>query len=136
MDSCHSSTVAIYRAGKGWWEIENPAKNMSAQQLAEAQAKAGKKMHAHRSTYSGDLSFDGHGDNLCTAKDYTNFVLLLEFKIEKNDGSGIYLRGTPQVQIWDPVLNGVGSGSLYINKSNPCTLLVAADRPIGVIGML
>ena len=55
--------------------------------------------------------------------------------ISKNGDSGIYLRGSPQVQIWDlaRVDAGaqVGSGGLYNNKKERSTPLVVADNPIG-----
>ena len=57
----------------------------------------------------GALVFDGKGQSLSTAKDYGDFELLVDWKIEKDGDSGIYLRGTPQVQIWD---NKIGSGGL------------------------
>ena len=53
--------------------------------------------------------------------------MLVDWKIGKDGDSGIYLRGTPQVQIWDPaskVAAGVGSGGLYNNKKGA----VAADQ--------
>ena len=45
--------------------------------------------------------------------------------------SGIYLRGSPQVQIWDPAKWPQGSGGLYNNKKNPSDPLVKADHPVG-----
>ena len=67
------------------------------------------------------LVFDGKGDNLCTGRDYRDFEMLVDWKIPANGDSGIYLRGTPQVQIWDT--NGArrysspdGSGGLWNNK--------------------
>ena len=48
--------------------------------------------------------------------------------------SGIYLRGSPQVQIWDPsleVAGGVGSGGLYNNQENPSKPSAVADKPVG-----
>ena len=39
--------------------------------------------------------------SLQTAKDYGNFELCVDWKIEKKGDSGLYLRGQPQVQIWD-----------------------------------
>src|SRR5262245_53981877 len=41
------------------------------------------------------------GISLQTVKDYGNFELFVDWKIEKKGDSGIYLRGQPQVQIWD-----------------------------------
>jgi hypothetical protein len=91
-------------------------------------------MRAHWSVDDGALVFDGDGDSLCTAKDYGNFEMLVDWKIEPNGDSGIYLRGSPQVQIWDPASKpaaGIGSGGLYNNKRGPHDPLVKADRPIG-----
>src|SRR5688500_18484603 len=41
------------------------------------------------------------GVSLQTAKDYGDFEFMVDWKIEKAGDSGIYLRGQPQVQIWD-----------------------------------
>jgi len=78
------------------------------------------------------LVFDGKGQSLCTAKDYGNFELYVDWKIKDKGDSGIYLRGTPQVQIWDPAISSdVGSGGLYNNEKNPSKPLVKADNPVG-----
>ena len=52
--------------------------------------------------------------------------------------SGIYLRSTPQVQIWDSEYEPYaeygakeGSGAIWNNKHNPRFPLVKADKPIG-----
>src|SRR5207247_2254379 len=48
--------------------------------------------------------------------------------------SGIYLRGQPQVQIWDPdnkPAGGIGSGGLYNNKKHARNPLRRADKPVG-----
>jgi hypothetical protein len=52
----------------------------------------------------------------------------VDWKIGKKGDSGIYLRGNPQVQIWD---NKEGSGGLYNNQKNPSKPLKFADRPVG-----
>ncbi|HOM18890.1 MAG TPA: DUF1080 domain-containing protein [Thermoguttaceae bacterium] len=101
---------------------------MSPQQLAEAQKKADQIMRAHWKVENGALVFDGKGQNLCTEKDYGDFELYVDWKIAPKGDSGIYLRGTPQVQIWD---NPVGSGGLYNNQKNPSKPLKHADRPVG-----
>lgn len=101
---------------------------MTSEQLQAAQAKADEQMRAHWRVEDGVLIYDGKGNNLCTAKDYANFELLIDWKIGKGGDSGIYLRGTPQVQIWD---NPVGSGGLFNNQKNPSKPLVAADKPVG-----
>ncbi len=113
--------------------VANPKKRagMSSEQLGAAQAQADEKMRAHWSVADGILYFDGKGSHLCTTKDYGDFEMLLDWKIEKGGDSGIYLRGSPQVQIWDPALNDVYSGGLYNNQAGPSQPLVNADAPVG-----
>ena len=115
--------------------VSTPPKRaaMSPAELAEAQAKADEDMRAHWTVEDGSLVFDGKGKALCTAKDYADFEMLVDWKIEKDGDSGIYLRGTPQVQIWDPASEaaaGVGSGGLFNNQKNPSKPLLVADRPV------
>lgn len=111
---------------------------MSPEELAKAQEVADKSMREHWKAVNGILEYDGKGESLCTAKDYANFELLVDWKIGAHGDSGIYLRGMPQVQIWDPsdptqLKNGAdkGSGSLWNNAKNPRFPLVKADNPIG-----
>lgn len=104
---------------------------MSPEQLAREQARADSSMHAHWRVEDGVLCFDGLGESLCTIKDYANFELWADWKIEKQGDSGLYLRGVPQVQIWDPALVGIGSGGLYNNQKNPDKPLLLADKPVG-----
>jgi hypothetical protein len=98
---------------------------MTAEQLAAAQKGADKLMHDHWKVEDGVLVFDGKGSHLCTAKDYGDFEMLVDWKIPKGGDSGLYLRGTPQVQIWD---NPVGSGGLYNNQKNPSKPTKVADK--------
>jgi hypothetical protein len=88
-------------------------------------------MRAHWSVQEGILTFDGKGSHLCTVTEYRDFVLELQWKIESGGDSGIYLRGCPQVQIWDIRQNPVGSGGLYNNQIAISEPLSAADRPPG-----
>jgi hypothetical protein len=108
---------------------------MTPQELSKEQTKANEVMQAHWKAVDGVLCFDGRGESLCTAKDYGDFEILVDWKIEKGGDSGIYLRGSPQVQIWDPanriVGAEVGSGGLYNNKKGPSKPLKLADKPIG-----
>lgn len=101
---------------------------MTPEQLADAQKKADEQMRAHWKVEDGTLVFDGKGSSLCTAKDYGNFELYVDWKILPKGDSGIYLRGTPQVQIWE---NPVGSGGLYNNQKNPSKPAKVADKPVG-----
>jgi len=116
--------------------VESPPKraSMDPKALAAAQKKADESMNAHWSVKDGVLVFDGKGDSLCTSEDFGDFELLLDWKIEKDGDSGIYLRGSPQVQIWDPALEiakGNGSGGLYNNQKNPSVPSKTADKPVG-----
>lgn len=113
---------------------------MTPEQLKAAQEKADERMRQHWKVEDGTLVYDGHGDSLCTAKDYGDFEMWVDWKIEPKGDSGIYLRGSPQVQIWDAgnpneVKNGAekGSGGLFNNKKpeNPHDPLVRADNPVG-----
>jgi type 1 glutamine amidotransferase len=104
---------------------------MSKEELAKAQTAADDEMNAHWSAEDGVLVFDGKGRSLCTARDYRDFEMLVDWKIEAGGDSGIYLRGSPQVQIWDPAKWPEGSGGLYNNEKNPKKPLVCADKPIG-----
>jgi hypothetical protein len=110
--------------------VESPPKRaaLTPEQLADAQKAADAKMREHWSVVDGALKFDGHGHSLCTVKDYANFEMYVDWKIEPKGDSGIYLRGSPQVQIWD---DPVGSGGLYNNQVNPSTPLAVADNPVG-----
>src|SRR5258705_11324533 len=82
-------------------------------------------------TPEGILTFDGKGDNLCTKRDYGDFELLVDWRIPKGGDSGIYLRGNPQVQIWDNPPPNAGSGGLYNDEKHPSRPLAIADHPPG-----
>ncbi|MGB8957999.1 MAG: family 16 glycoside hydrolase [Candidatus Aminicenantales bacterium] len=122
------------RGFDGWKGLvaDPPARTqMSPQELAKAQGEADDRMRAHWKVVDGVLVFDGQGESLCTASDYGDFELLVDWKIEKGGDSGLYLRGSPQVQIWDPDANPVGSGGLYNNQKGKSVPLEKADRPVG-----
>jgi len=117
---------------------DNPAKRaqLPPDKLAEEQKKADENMRAHWKAEDGVLVFDGKGLSLATQKDYGNFELLVDWKIHDKGDSGIYVRGTPQIQIWDPNdekgnARKLGSGGLFNNKKNPADPLKLADKPVG-----
>ena len=77
----------------------------------------------------GALVYRGKGfDNLCTRDQFGNFELLVDWRIPAGSDSGIYLRGCPQVQIWD---RAEGSGGLFNNQTHPSRPLTRADRVPG-----
>ncbi|MBE3124481.1 MAG: DUF1080 domain-containing protein [Acidobacteria bacterium] len=104
---------------------------MTPAELLKAQTEADERMRTHWRVVDGALVFDGKGESLCAAPDYPDFELLVDWKIEKGGDSGIYLRGSPQVQIWDAAANPAGSGGLYNNQKGRSLPLEKADRPVG-----
>lgn len=122
----------------GWQGlVENPVARakMKPADLAKKQIEADKKVAGNWSVKDGCIWFNGSGDNLCSLKEYGDFEMFVDWKISKAGDSGIYLRGSPQVQIWDTsrVEAGarVGSGGLYNNQKNPSKPLKVADNPVG-----
>lgn len=112
---------------------------MSAPQLAKVQAKADETARRDWKVENGCLVFEGDGfDNLCTEKPYGDFEMYVDWRLDPagtEADAGIYLRGTPQVQIWDTarvkVGAQVGSGGLYNNRVNPSKPLRVADNRLG-----
>jgi hypothetical protein len=142
----------------GWKGLaHNNANNRRALQgdaLKAAQAAADEIMNAHWRVEEGVLIYDGTGQSLCTAKDYGDFEFYIDWKIPPGADSGIYLRGIPQVQIWDPwdprvkagqpqpstpeewvaaYRNGrnLGSGGLWNNRRTRNSPTVLADKKPG-----
>ena len=127
---------------EGWKGlVENPIARakMTKEELAKAQEKADELMRKDWIVENGELVYVGHGwDNICTMKDYADFELLVDWKLDPNGrepDAGVYLRGTPQVQIWDirrtNVGAQVGSGGLYNNQQNRSTPTSVEDNKLG-----
>ncbi|MBI5693325.1 MAG: DUF1080 domain-containing protein [Verrucomicrobia bacterium] len=110
-----------------------------AAKLAQERADFAK----HWRVENGELVNAGTGPYATTQEEFGDIELLLEYKTVPKADSGIYLRGTPQVQIWD--INQpddakrpdrrprLGSGGLFNNdpKSPGRDPLVLADKPFG-----
>lgn len=116
----------------------NPIKiaKLTGKDLEKEQKEADIKMVENWSVKDGQIVFSGKGANLVSAKKYKDFEMIVDWLITKEGDSGIYLRGTPQVQIWDTsrvdVGAQVGSGGLYNNnKDNVRDPLKVADNPVG-----
>ena len=108
---------------------------MSDAELLAAEKIANEKTKGDWIAKDGLLVFTGHGDNLATEKKYGDFEMYVDWKITEKGDAGIYLRGTPQVQIWDTSRRDagaqVGSGGLYNNQKNISKPLVVADNKVG-----
>ena len=116
--------------------VGNPVtrSKMDATTLAKEQKKADSIMRKGWYVKDSVLNFSGEGENLCTVKQYRNFEMYVDWKIEKEGDAGIYLRGSPQVQIWDTSRRNVGaqvgSGGLYNNQAHESKPLKLADNAI------
>tara|TARA_B100000579_G_scaffold433854_1_gene453455 strand:+ start:929 stop:1654 length:726 start_codon:yes stop_codon:yes gene_type:complete len=129
----------------GWWGLktEDPAKWMalSSEQLAAKKKSSIEDIHKHWTVEDGVLVNDGKGLYLSTEKNYGDFELLVDYKTVAKADSGIYLRGVPQVQIWDTTKEGgkwnlgadKGSGGLWNNPKGGAGKdpKVLADKPLG-----
>ncbi|MCA9191732.1 MAG: DUF1080 domain-containing protein [Planctomycetales bacterium] len=97
----------------------------------------------HWRVENGELVNDGTGPYATTDAEFQDYELHIEYKTVPGADSGIYLRGVPQVQIWDRGQTfdpkrpdrhpDLGSGGLFNNT--PKTLgrdpIMIADRPFG-----
>ena len=97
----------------------------------------------HWRVENGELVNVGTGPYATTEEEFGDIEFHIEYKTVAKADSGIYLRGTPQVQIWDS--NQVfdpkkpdrkphlGSGGLFNNTPNTPGRdpLVLADKPFG-----
>src|SRR6185295_7350186 len=113
----------------GWQGlVELPQRNKDPEKYAAQIKAANEKYLPHWSVKDGVIAYDGKGQSLQTVKDYGDFELWVDWKIGPKGDTGIYLRGNPQVQIWD---RPVGSGGLYNNQKNSKDPLKHADKPAG-----
>jgi hypothetical protein len=117
----------------GWQGlVELPKRDKDPEKYAAQIKAANEKYLPHWSVKDGVINYDGKGQSLQTVKDYGDFELLVDWKIPPKGDSGIYLRGNPQVQIWDTAKWPEGSGGLYNNRPpHPSKPLKCADKPIG-----
>ena len=121
--------------------VENPIERekMTPAELAVQQVAADERMRTDWVVEDGLLAYVGHGyDNICTVEQYGDFEMYVDWRLDpdgQEPDAGIYLRGTPQVQIWDiarvNVGAQVGSGGLYNNQKNMSIPLCVADNKLG-----
>lgn len=112
---------------------------LNAEERAAWDSKMKKGINEHWRVEDGVLVSDGDpGYFLATTRDFGDFEMWVDWLIGPHGDSGIYLRGTPQVQIWDPTdgakfKNGAdkGSGGLWNNKKHERFPTEVADAPIG-----
>jgi len=128
----------------GWWgaDTEDPRKYiaLSPEDFKNKHDKSLEDIQKHWRVENDELVNDGKGLYLTTDKFYGDFELLIDYRTVPLADSGIYLRGCPQVQIWDHTnpkefKNGAqkGSGGLWNNSAGAPGKdpLVLADKPFG-----
>ena len=129
----------------GWYGLPHTDPRELAKLSADA--RAGRRaaddaaFRKHWRVENGELVNDGDGPFATTERAFGDIELRLEYRTVAKADSGIYLRGTPQVQIWDTTEAGgkwklgadKGSGALWNNSpgADGKDPLVLADRPFG-----
>ena len=114
---------------------------MSPEEREKKRAADLEDVQLHWRVDNGELVNDGNGVYLTTDEEFRDYELWIDYKTVAKADSGIYLKATPQVQIWDYTEAGgkwkigadKGSGGLWNNTAgrpgkDP---LVLADKPFG-----
>lgn len=125
----------------GWYGLPHfDPRNIKS--LTPEQKEANEKdFKAHWRVENEELVNDGNGPYATSDKDYADMEMWVDYKTVAQADSGIYVRGTPQVQIWDYTKEGgkwnlgadKGSGGLWNNSAGAPGKdpLVLADKPFG-----
>lgn len=127
------------------WHGLNPhsAAKLTGEKREAALQKMRDEFAKHWRVEKGELVNDGHGPYANTDDALGDMEFLIEYKTVAKADSGIYLRGTPQVQIWDntqvfdpkrPTRRPhLGSGGLFNNTPNTLGRdpIVNVDKPFG-----
>lgn len=128
----------------GWYAIKtyDPRKfSALSPEEQEAQKEAARKSTSEFwRVENGEIVNDGQGPYLTTEAEFGDFELMIDYKTVSRADSGIYLKATPQVQIWDSTDENKhkigadkGSGGLWNNTAGAAGKdpLELADRPFG-----
>jgi hypothetical protein len=129
---------------EGWFAMptEDPRnfEALSAEEQATKISALEKETGKFWRVEDGQVINDGDGPYLTSKRHFRDFELLIDFKLESGGDSGVYLKATPQVQVWDTThepsfKNGAekGSGGLWNNaKGSPARFPTEnADKPVG-----
>ena len=128
----------------GWHGLNMSPYKLDTMSQSEKDAlleKNASDIEAHWGAVDGVIANDGQGLYLTTDEEYGDIELWVDYRMAPEGDSGIYLRTTPQVQIWDFTEAGgkwnigadKGSGGLWNNNpgSPGKDPLVLADMPFG-----
>ncbi|QDS92456.1 hypothetical protein FF011L_11990 [Roseimaritima multifibrata] len=137
---------AIFNAQdlSGWYGLNPHLVTKLSGEKKEASLKAQREEFSqHWRIENGELVNNGHGPYATSEEEFGDIEFLIEYKTIAKADSGIYLRGIPQVQIWDwhqtfdpkrPTRKPhLGSGALFNNTpgNSGRDPLVFADNPLG-----
>ena len=128
----------------GWYGL-NPhsVAGLTGEKKETSLAQQRAEFAQHWRVENGELVNDGHGPYATTEADWGDLEFLIDYKTVAGADSGIYLRGLPQVQIWDwnqpydlknPTRKPhLGSGGLFNNTPGTTGRdpAVRVDRPFG-----
>ncbi len=115
-------------------------KALSTKEQAEKSKQWTAEAREHWRMDGDELVNDGAGPYLTTDDVFGDYELLIDYKTVPTADSGVYLKGNPQVQIWDStdpadIALGAdhGSGGLWNNSKGARGRLplVLADKPFG-----
>ncbi len=124
----------------GWHGRPHIHPDKFAEATAEQKQAWDDEIAKHWKIEGDELINDGHGAYMTTDKSYGDIELKLKYRTVPLADSGVYVRSTPQIQIWDTTEEAkfgiganLGSGGLWNNSpgapgKDP---LVKADRPFG-----
>jgi hypothetical protein len=128
----------------GWYGLNPHAVGkLEGEKKAENLKKQREEFPQHWRVENGELINAGTGPYATTEEEFGDIELLIEYKTVPHADSGVYLRGTPQVQIWDNTQvfdekkpdrkPHLGSGGLFNNTPNTPGRdpAVNADKPFG-----
>lgn len=128
----------------GWYGL-NPhgVVKLEGEKKTAALQKMKTEFAGHWRVENGELVNDGEGGYATTEAEFGDIELMIEYKTVPKADSGIYLRGNPQVQIWDKTQvfdpkkpdrkPHLGSGGLFNNTPGAPGRdpLVLADKDFG-----
>lgn len=128
----------------GWYGLNPHTVVKLTGEKKEANLKQQREEFAqHWRVENGELINKGTGPYATTNEEFGDIELLIDYKTVPHADSGIYLRGSPQVQIWDKTQvfdpkkpdrkPHLGSGGLFNNTPNTPGRdpLVLADKEFG-----
>lgn len=129
---------------EGWhgWNPHQSAK-LQGDALEKNLKKQREEFARHWNVENGELVNVGTGPYATTDQEFGDIELWIEYKTVPSADSGIYLRGNPQVQIWDVNQKfdpqkpdrkpHQGSGGLFNNTPNTLGRdpVMVADKPFG-----